>query len=114
MPAEALASREHVIGPAEVAHRRILRALRTRRRYRYVKPTVRERDGGFVVTSPCCSRSVDRDGGVIEIAWIESTGVGWRLHRRDYAANAWAPCDEGPLPRLLDLLCSDPDRLFWP
>jgi hypothetical protein len=103
-----------VIGATEVAYRRVLRALRSRRRYRYVRPEVRARDDGFVVVSPCCSRNVDPQGGVIDIAWIEPLGTGWRLHHRDHASGRWSTSAEGPLPRLLELLCADPERLFWP
>jgi len=103
-----------VVAASELAYRRVVRALRARRRYRYVRPEVRRQDAGFVVVSPCCSRNVDPAGGPIDIAWIEPDGATWRLHRRDHAAGRWARCAEGPLPRLLDLLCADPQRLFWP
>ena len=103
-----------VIGATELAYRRVLRALRNRRRYRYVRPEVRPRDEGFVVVSPCCSRNVDPQGGVIDIAWIEPLGNEWRLHHRDHATGRWATSAEGALPRLLELLCADPERVFWP
>ena len=102
------------IAASEVARRRVLRALRERRRYRYVRPDVLPRDGGFVVVSPCCSRNVDPQGGVIDIAWIQPLGTRWRLHHRDHATGRWTPCADGALPRLLALLCADPGRVFWP
>jgi hypothetical protein len=115
MPPESAAAAPARFVPAgDLAYRRVVRALRARRRYRYVKPEVRRQDAGFVVVSPCCSRNVDAAGGVIDIAWIECTDAAWRLHHRDHAAQRWSCCAEGPLPRLLDLLCADPDRLFWP
>lgn len=99
---------------ADLDHRRVVRALRARARYRYVRPQVRRQDDGFVVRSPCCSRNVDAAGGVIEIAWIERTGTGWRLHRRDHATQHWIVVGDGPLPHLLERLRVDPARLFWP
>lgn len=103
-----------VIVATELARRRVLRALRNRRRYRYVRPEVRARDDGFVVVSPCCSRNVDPQGGVIDIAWLERCGSDWRLHHRDHVSGRWPTSAEGPLPRLLELLCADPGRVFWP
>lgn len=110
MPADAVT----VPVADEVSLRRVQRALRARRRYRYVRPEVRRQDDDLVVVSPCCSRNVDRDGGVIAIAWLERVGARWRLHRRDHEQNRWVACEDGPLPRLLDLLCADPERAFWP
>jgi hypothetical protein len=98
----------------ELSYRRVLRALRARRRYRYVRPEVRRQDDDFIVVSPCCSRNVARDGGVIAIAWLERMDARWRLHRRDHAHDRWVACLDGPLPRLLDVLCADPERAFWP
>ena len=94
---------------------RILDALRQRVRYRYVQPVVLPADAGWRVVSPCCSRNVDRDGGVIDIAWLEPTTHGWRLHSRDHAAQRWAlQAASGDMNELLDLLCLDPQRVFWP
>jgi hypothetical protein len=112
--------RPEVVAPAalvsadELAYRRVLRALRRRRRYRYVQPQVRREDTGYVVLSPCCSRNVDPAGGVIPIAWIERMPDGWRLNRRDHATGHWVSAAEGALPRVLDLLSTDPERVFWP
>ncbi len=46
--------------------------------------------------SPCCSRNVDPEGGVIDIALLEpcmlprqAAPVGWRLHSRDHAGATW-------------------------
>lgn len=94
---------------------RILDALRQRVRYRYVQPVVVPAQAGWHVVSPCCSRNVDRDGGVIDIAWLEPAAHGWRLHSRDHAAQRWVLRAEGDeLGEVLDLLCLDPQRVFWP
>jgi hypothetical protein len=103
-----------VVPEAALAFRRIVRAMAARKRYRYVRPEVRRASVGFVVVCPCCSRNVDPVGGVIDIAWIEPVATGWRLHNRDHAAQRWEVHAEGTLPKLLDLLCADPDRRFWP
>jgi len=94
--------------------RRIERALRGRRRYRYVQPQVLAEGQGWKVISPCCSRRVDPDGGVIDIAWLEPLGGHrWLLHARDHAAGRWHPVKEGALPELLDQLSGDPLHQFW-
>jgi hypothetical protein len=103
--------------PNELDVRRIARALAGRGRYRYVSPHVSVAARGYRISSPCCSRRVDPQGGEIDIAWIEyieSTGW-WRLHHRDHAALRWVPYAE--FARLLELLAHlnrDPGRLFWP
>jgi len=51
--------------PNELDRRRIERALGSRKRYRYVSPIVRGVTGGYLVESPCCSRNIDAEGGVI-------------------------------------------------
>lgn len=96
--------------------RRLERALRQRVRYRYVRPRVLREGDGFRVESPCCSRNVDPDGGVIDIALLTPLAPrGWRLHSRDHAAGAWVPHEDSEaLDELLDLLCLDAQRLFWP
>lgn len=94
---------------------RILDALRERVRYRYVQPVVLPVDAGWKVVSPCCSRNVDDEGGVIDIAWLEPTASGWRLHSRDHTAQRWVTQAEATeMSELLDLLCLDPQRVFWP
>lgn len=103
-----------VVPAEEVTYRRVVRALRARRRYRYVKPEVRREGDGFLVLSPCCSRNVDAEGGVIPIAWLQRAGYGWRLVRRDHANGQWVSCREGSLASVLELLCDDPERVFWP
>jgi hypothetical protein len=99
---------------AELDRRRVLRVLRERARYRYVRPMLQPAADGWRVTSPCCSRTVDPDGGVIDIAWLERVGSRWRIYYKDHAARCWTPCRDGRLTDLLELLRLDPDRIFWP
>lgn len=94
---------------------RILDALRERVRYRYVQPVVLPVGAGWKVVSPCCSRNVDDEGGVIDIAWLEPTTLGWRLHSRDHAAQRWVvQAEASEMSELLDMLCLDSQRVFWP
>jgi len=101
---------------ADFTLHQIERALRNRVRYRYVHPrTVREPDG-YRIESPCCSRNVDPQGGLIHIAWLAQDAHGvWHLHARDHAAGRWIEqYSSGDLVMLLDLLCVDAGRVFWP
>jgi len=110
----------------DVTRLRLERALGQRVRYRYVQPRVLREGEAFRIESPCCSRNVDPAGGVIDIALLQpcsSSGSGsgtprphgWQLHARDHARAAWVLRHEGaPLDELLDLLCVDADRVFWP
>lgn len=95
---------------------RLQRALRQRVRYRYVRPRVLREGESFRIESPCCSRNVDATGGVIDIALLSpATPPGWRLHARDHAAGIWVLQHESQqLDELLDLLCIDAQRVFWP
>jgi hypothetical protein len=95
---------------------RIDRALRQRVRYRYVQPTVSRHElGGWVVSSPCCSRNIDPTGGVIDIAWLEPLDDAWALYFRDHVRDQWVLHDESRhLQPLLDEICLDPTRVFWP
>jgi len=96
--------------------RQIERALRERTRYRYVSPRVLREGQGFRIESPCCSRNVDTTGGVIDIAWLtrDEDGV-WRLSARDHALHRWMLQHESTdLAELLDALCIDRERVFWP
>jgi hypothetical protein len=102
--------------PNDVDRKRIERALAGRKRYRYVSPEVRATEGGYWIQSPCCSRNVDRDGGVIDIARLEfvEAGRAWRLYRKDHAESEWRLYGEfRQLSTLLELLNQDPDRIFW-
>ncbi len=107
---------------------RVERGLRQRVRYRYVQPQVLREGEGLRIESPCCSRNVDPDGGVIDIALLlpassralsgqppDKTVQGWSLYARDHAAGTWMLQHESEqLDELLDLLCVDARRMFWP
>ncbi|TDV15752.1 DUF3024 domain-containing protein [Paraburkholderia caballeronis] len=104
-------------GPvADFTQHRIERALRDRVRYRYVRPRVERQPDGYRIESPCCSRNVDPDGGVIDIARLARDASGlWRLHARDHATRRWVEqCASRDLTALLDILCADAARAFWP
>ena len=104
-------------GPvADFTQHRIERALRERARYRYVCPRVERTPDGYRIESPCCSRNVDPAGGVIDIAWLAQDAGGlWRLHARDHALRRWVEqCASADLGALLDVLCADAARVFWP
>jgi hypothetical protein len=102
--------------PNELDCRRIERALKARRRYRYVKPRVAMVAGGYRIVSPCCSRNVDPDGGEIDVAllaWDAPRAV-WRLLWRDHKAAAWALHSvHDRLAAATAALNADPERLFW-
>lgn len=106
---------------------RLERALNQRVRYRYVRPRVLREGEAFRIESPCCSRNVDPAGGVIDIALLvpgptrvslSQSGrmvQSWRLFARDHANGAWVPQDESDrLDEILDLLCVDTRRVYWP
>ncbi len=100
----------------DLDRRRIERALAKRARYRYVQPSVqRGADSSWVVHSPCCSRNVDPTGGVIPIAWLVPHDGGWTLHAHDHSQGRWVAHQVSrQLTDLLDELCADPLRVFWP
>ena len=108
--------------------RRLERALRERVRYRYVEPLVLREGESFRIQSPCCSRNVDPSGGLIDIALLTpgtagahgatgagGAGVSWSLSARDHLKSVWRVClSDAPLALLLDALCVDSERQFWP
>lgn len=102
--------------PNELDLRRVARAIGTRRRYRYVEPSVLPTDDGYLIRSACCSRNIDPDGGVIDIAllrWSDNP-PGWILYRKDHAEQGWITDRRfARLPELFDRLNNDPDRTFW-
>ena len=100
----------------DLLQHRLQLALRERVRYRYVKPTVLLEDGCYRVQSPCCSRRIDPNGGLIDIALlVPQADNSWRLCARDHAARTWVTrCQHASLSAVLDVLCNDPDRQFWP
>jgi hypothetical protein len=96
--------------------KRIERSLQSRKRYRYVKPSVAAVDGGYRIESPCCSRNIDPDGGIIDIALLlhDAQRQGWRLFRKNHRIGTWEL--DSTYERLIDLLESlnlDPERKFW-
>ena len=95
--------------------RRMERALRERVRYRYVQPQVLREGESYRIQSPCCSRTVDPTGGLIDIALlVPHDGGTWCLCSRDHANSSWEPRhQDASLDVLLDLLCVDSERQFW-
>jgi len=100
----------------DLMQHRLERALRQRVRYRYVQPSVLREGESFRIQSPCCSRNVDPDGGLIDIALLVPDKWGrWCLCSRDHASATWvARFQNQPLDTAMDLLCVDSDRHFWP
>ena len=105
-----------VTGPGELVRRRILRELEGRSRYRYVQPEVAWCDDGWQIRSPCCSRNVDPDGGVIDIARLEHPEPDvWRLYARDHVGGRWVwQASAARIEELLALVVEDAQRVFWP
>lgn len=102
--------------PNEFDRKRIERALAGRMRYRYVSPSVLTIDGGYIVRSPCCSRNVDPNGGVVDVAMLlyDSPPKAWHLYGKDHDVQEWylhATYDR--LAGLLEHLNADPSRRFW-
>jgi len=102
--------------PNEMDLKRIERALSDRKRYRYVSPIVQATTEGYLITSPCCSRNIDPDGGIIDIARLEYVldKQNWRLYRKDHKTGTWVfHADFQALPPILALLREDSERRFW-
>ena len=104
--------------PRDLTLHRLERALKERVRYRFVQPTVVIDDQGYRVESPCCSRNVDPSGGTIAIALLKPP-MGehpcWTLCARDHTQQAWVEKERADqIEPLLDLLCLDSERQFWP
>ena len=99
----------------DLTARRIERALARRLRYRYVQPVVTACDRGWLVSSPCCSRNVDPEGGEIPIARFEKVKGGWALHAHQHAEGRWVLHSQSEhVADLIELVCQDEARLFWP
>ncbi|TYC85137.1 hypothetical protein [Novosphingobium sp. BW1] len=116
-PAETTAPRALLARqPNEFDLARIGRLLVRRRRYRYVEPVIVPIEDGYLVRAPCCSRTVDPQGGEIDIArlvWVERARE-WRLFRRNHGPPSWI--EDGRFARLGELMAwlnADPDRVFW-
>jgi hypothetical protein len=102
--------------PNEFDRKRIERAITGRKRYRYVSPSVHTVGGGYVVRSPCCSRSVDPDGGVVDVALLQYRNAPqpWVLYCKDHEAREWLlHAAYERLTELLEHLNTDPYRRFW-
>jgi Protein of unknown function (DUF3024) len=101
--------------PNAFDRKQIERAIAKRTRYRYVRPNVRAEAGGILVDSPCCSRRIDSDGGVVDIAFVQYLASGdWQLYSKDHSAGKWKL--HGVYQRLTDLLeplKDDPEGVFW-
>jgi hypothetical protein len=102
--------------PNELDRKRIERALRSRQRYRYVSPKVVPVTGGYLIESPCCSRNIDAQGGVIDVALLhhDMPSGTWQLFRKDHEEGAWELHSmHQRLASLTDALNVDPERVFW-
>ena len=102
--------------PNDLDRRRIERALQSRKRYRYVSPIVVPAADGYHVKSPCCSRNIDKDGGVIDVALLrhDPTNGMWKLLWKDHGKGAWELHSvHQRLTAALDELNTDPERIFW-
>ncbi|NPU69884.1 DUF3024 domain-containing protein [Bradyrhizobium sp. 83012] len=102
--------------PNELDRRRIERALKSRKRYRYVEPLVVPVAEGYQVRSPCCSRNIDKDGGVIDVALLrhDPAKTMWKLFWRDHAKGNWELHSvHQRLTAAVDELNADPERIFW-
>lgn len=104
------------VQPNELDRRRIEHALERRKRYRYVSPSVYAVHNGYLIKSPCCSRNIHPEGGIIDIALLqfEHGETPWRLYRKDHRAQQWhLHSQHERLVELLELLITDPERQFW-
>lgn len=102
--------------PNEVDRKRIECALGSRRRYRYVSPSVKLVKGGYLIESPCCSRDIDKDGGVIDVALLHHDAVCglWKMFWKDHARGIWQfHSVHQRLSAVTDELNADLDRVFW-
>lgn len=100
--------------PNEFDRRRIARAIEERVRYKYVEPSVMAVPDGYRIESPNCSRNVDPEGGIIDVALITCEGGAWRLYAKNHNAGQWE--DHSVFSRLHELLAylvQDPHREFW-
>jgi len=114
---EEIATPSSARHPNELDQRRVTRALLGRHRYRYVTPTVRTVEHGYLITSPNCSRNIDADGGEIEIALVqfEEASARWRLFYMNHVRHGWSlGAEANQLTELLSELCQDPLRRYWP
>jgi hypothetical protein len=104
-----------VYPPNAFDRKHVERALKERVRYRYVSPALRVVEGGFRIESPCCSRRVDADGGMVDIALLLRSRPGeWELYRKDHPAAQWLLHGTYKwLSDLLEELKKDPQQKIW-
>jgi hypothetical protein len=110
------ANSARVTQPNEFDKKRIERALDSRRRYRYVSPSVVAVSEGYRIESPCCSRNIDPDGGVVDVALLlyDDERGKWQLYCMNHERKAWELHSAySRLHELLDGLNADPEREFW-
>lgn len=110
------AARGQALQPNELDLRRIVRLLEKRARYRYVMPLVDTCENGYRIQSPCCSRNIDADGGIIDIAMLEYDAQldVWKLYRKDHALDRWQfHVLAQRLGEVMDCLAQDTARAFW-
>ncbi|MFG1375069.1 hypothetical protein V5F32_23075 [Xanthobacter oligotrophicus] len=102
--------------PNDLDKKRIERAIKARKRYRYVTPRVLATQGGYRIESACCSRNIDPEGGVVDIALLlfDAEGSAWQLFRKNHGTRLWElDSTHDRLNEVLDLLNDDSERKFW-
>lgn len=102
--------------PNDFDRKRIERALKARKRYRYVTPRVAAVANGYRIESPRCSRNIDPDGGVVDVALLlyDAGGAAWQLFCKDHDNGTWEfHSNYDRLIELLERLNADSERKFW-
>ncbi|MFG1297420.1 MULTISPECIES: DUF3024 domain-containing protein [Xanthobacter] len=102
--------------PNDFDRRRIERTIQGRKRYRYVEPRVLAVAEGYRIESACCSRNVDPEGGVVDIALLrfDADNGTWHLFRKNHQSKSWElDSTHARLIELLQLLNEDRERKFW-
>ena len=102
--------------PNDLDRKRIERAIKARKRYRYVTPRVLGTEGGYRIESACCSRNIDPDGGIVDIALMifDPDQEAWQLFRKNHDTRVWElDSIHDRLKELLELLNADSERRFW-
>lgn len=104
-----------LVAPNAFERKQIELALRKRKRYRYVRPKISLVETGVLIESPCCSRRVDPDGGMVDIAMLQHAASGaWLLYWKDHVAGQWRLHSvRERLAETLETLQDDPERIFW-
>jgi hypothetical protein len=104
------------VHPNELDLRRIMRMLQKRKRYRYVTVCITPTNNGYLIQSPCCSRSIAPDGHLIDIGLIEydEASTTWKLFSMDHTHKKWCLNHRSEtLKPLLEYLNADPSKSFW-